>query len=428
MAPLLKFCDNLEFFGFCKITDTHDFYFNLIYNTEIRHFAVEVEDRRHYDDTDTVDIILLLPKIEALELPSTGITDLTLSEVADENCMLRYLDISDCAYISDHGLTEILSNCSFLRHLNVQNTPTMKECTSALVFHEELRYVNALETLLSEENARCIREYFENSGRTYKFLYNTSRQTEHMDRFTVYESYDLLRLQESEEFDEIFEPDLFANDGTEASSSEMSLGEAPVVVLPDFDDLFNPELFAEDGVSVVSSATSSNSGYSSNEVEFTIDQYLHQLKEIADKPVLVPGSNPRNVRVVKSWDSSSSDWDYGSTDDDSSRSDIGSLVGSSRVGFRLLTTEAAVRSPPVDDADDEWKKNNEETISSDDDGWKQLNNVLNNIKDLKKDYKKLVQKVGHINDDGGVERPKPKKNRVDTNNYHILFDDEVFSS
>lgn len=385
MAPLLKFCNNLEYFGFRKDNDAHDFYFHLIYNVEIRHFAVKVDKRSYYDDTDTVDVLLLLHKIEALELPSTGITDLTLLELAEQTCMLRQLDVSDCKYISDAGLNEVIRNCPLLQHLNVQNTPTMKTTMGCILGHDQLCYLNALQTLLTKEDAINIQLYFSICERPYKFLYDTSQRTEHETKPSVpVEPQRKNDLRPSrEEFDDIFEANLFdpvynvgGNDNVDASAS---------MTEQDFDDIFNPELF--DPEHSVSLATSRNKYSSGNyEIELTVKQYLHRLKAMANKPVLISSLKPK-IRIVKNWEPH----DWGSDDD-------GDSSGCNR------NTSGDTNSTTDSDSYENYYVKDPEKRRINNDGLKQLQIALDNIEQIKKEYKQLVG-------DFDVQRPRKRQRK-----------------
>ena len=176
IAPLLKFCHNIKFFGFLKTNKPRDadWYIKLIHNTDIEHFAVKTTNPEHFTDSDVLNLMLIQPSINKLEFPSSNISDLSLLQIANEQSTLVMLNVSNCLGITDYGLREILRQCLMLKHLNVRNTPTMSDCIRDVFSHLELRYLNALETNLTEQNAQAIKRFFDQQYRTYEFLWSRS--------------------------------------------------------------------------------------------------------------------------------------------------------------------------------------------------------------------------------------------------------------
>ena len=111
---------------------------------------------------------------DRLEFPSSNISDLSLLQIANEQSTLVMLNVSNCLGITDYGLREILRQCLMLKHLNVRNTPTMSDCIRDVLSHLELRYLNAMETNLTEQNAQAIKRFFDQQYRTYEFLWSRS--------------------------------------------------------------------------------------------------------------------------------------------------------------------------------------------------------------------------------------------------------------
>ena len=174
ITPLLKFCHNIKFFGFLKTDKPRDadWYIKLVHNTDIEHFAVKTTNPEHFTDSDVLNLMLIQPSINKLEFPSSNISDLSLLEIANEQPTLVMLNVSSCLGITDHGLREILRQCPMLKHLNVRNTPTMSDCIRDVFSHFELRYLNALETNLTEQNAQAIKRFFDQQYRAYEFLWS----------------------------------------------------------------------------------------------------------------------------------------------------------------------------------------------------------------------------------------------------------------
>ena len=173
ITPLLKFCHNIKFFGFLKSDKFNDdWYVKMTHNTDIEHFTVKTTNPENFTDNDVFNLMLIQPSINRLEFPSTNISDLSLLEIANEQCTLIMLNVSNCLAITDNGLREILRRCPMLKHLNIRNTSTMKDCIRSVLAHYELRYLNALETNLVEEDAKLIKRYFDQQYRSYEFFWS----------------------------------------------------------------------------------------------------------------------------------------------------------------------------------------------------------------------------------------------------------------
>ena len=345
MAPLLKFCDNIKFFGFVKNRMDSDFYFNMIYNTDITHLAVQVTDETFFQDSDLVDITLILPNLEKLEIPGTMISDISLSEIADETNALRMLNVSGCIGITDIGLTDVLNKCPMLTHLDVQNTPTMQRCVRAILDHLELSFLNAMETNLNEEDAQLILERFESMYRPYNFLY--SRAFVGADN-----RYNMVTVEERNR------PDW--NDYSE-SDIESQFDSITID-----DKIWNNSKLQEKVMD-------------KKVVETTATEYLERLQRAVDEPI-------SNSHAVYNWAETVFEPD---TDD------IQSCIDSLRAKLYNIDEENSER---VREAKRSEQRDNDNTVGSrdskdDDDwrAWRQIDYVAENLEILKREYKALLK-------------------------------------
>jgi len=345
MAPLLKFCDNIKFFGFVKNHMGSDLYFNMIYNTDIAHLAVQVTDETFFQDSDLVDITLILPNIEKLEIPGTMISDISLSEIADETNALRMLNVSGCIGITDIGLTDILNKCPMLTHLDVQNTPTMQRCVRSILDHLELSYLNAMETNLNEEDAQLIHERFESMYRPYEFIY--SRAFVGADN-----RYNLVTVTERSRPDW----DHYAESDIESQFDTISID----------DKIWSDPKLQENAMD-------------KHVVEITATEYLERLQRVVDEPV-------SNSHVVYNWAEEvfESDSDHNQSIFDQLRAKLYNEDPENSERVR-----ETARSKQRDGEDVERTQRLEE--DEDERAWRQIDYVAENLEFLRREYKTLLK-------------------------------------
>uniref|UniRef100_A0A7M5UWK4 F-box domain-containing protein n=1 Tax=Clytia hemisphaerica TaxID=252671 RepID=A0A7M5UWK4_9CNID len=362
ILPILKFCGNIEHLALTKNHGGQDIYMSMIYNTDVRHLAIQATEVHYFQDVDLIDILLILQNITELEITNAGITDIALAEISDEITNLTHLNISGCIDVTDVGLREILDKCKELKHLNVQNTPTMREdCVQAFIFNYTLEYFNALETNLLPDDAQRLKRHFDAFHRPYEFLWSRTK--------VVNQTYELETVRE--------------------------VNRRPLFT--DFPPWTNEEIF--NSMHIDEHLWNNAETITRRPVEFTAQQYLINLRNACNQPVFNP-----STMVIHDW--SEQAFKGGPKDWWSSDQKIDSLA-------RKLKIK---RSDPKLKETDEYKKiiedenfrvdkvafpeeNNSKfgidgILGNPDDtdlGWKRIYEVQDNLKSLKKEYEVLME-------------------------------------